>query len=66
VVSIIDRRAVEYLLDQDGQLVDVLGSEAYEDEHIAGAVNLPLAILPERVSRLDRDRPVIVYCFDSL
>jgi rhodanese-related sulfurtransferase len=66
VVSTIDRRAVEYLLEQDGQLVDVLGAEAYEKEHIAGAVNLPLATLAQRATRLDLNRPVIVYCFDSL
>ena len=66
VVSTIDRRAVEYLLEQDVQLVDVLGADAYAKEHIAGAVNLPLATIAERAGQLDGDRPVIVYCYDSL
>jgi hypothetical protein len=35
------------------------------DEHIAGAISIPLEELDERAPRLlDRGRPVIVYCYD--
>ena len=37
----------------------------YEEEHIAGAINLPLKELnPETARQLDRSRPAVVYCND--
>ena len=55
------------LLAAGAQLVEVLPSKEYAQAHLPGAINLPLASLHEPdVSRLDRDRPVIVYCWDSL
>ena len=61
----IDRNRVRELLAGGAQVVDVLPAEEFAAEHIAGAVNLPLKELTrETVSRLDRDRPVIVYCWD--
>jgi rhodanese-related sulfurtransferase len=53
------------LLDAGAQLVDVLPEAEYEEEHIAGAINIPLKQMSEdAVARLDRARPVIVYCWD--
>ncbi len=47
------------------QLVDVLPREEYEDEHLPGAINIPLKELNrETIARLNRDAPVIVYCHD--
>ena len=47
------------------QLVEVLPAEEYEDEHLPGAVNIPLKDFgPESVASLDRARPVVVYCYD--
>ncbi len=49
------------------QLVEVLPPKEYAQAHLPGALNLPLGSLHEpNVSVLDRDRPVIVYCWDSL
>jgi rhodanese-related sulfurtransferase len=62
----IDRDGVRALLERDGQLVEVLGASAYKKEHIPGAINIPLADLPEKAGRLRRAHPVIVYCADSL
>jgi rhodanese-related sulfurtransferase len=62
----IDRDQVQHLLEQDAQLVEVLPEAEYADEHLPGAINIPLkAIGAERVRRLERDRPVIAYCYDS-
>ena len=48
--------------DEAGQLVEVLPPSMFEDEHIEGAINIPLKDLDERTtSGLDKDRPVIVY-----
>ncbi len=48
--------------DEDAQLVEVLPPPEYEDEHIEGAISIPLKNLDrEADERLDRQRPVIVY-----
>jgi rhodanese-related sulfurtransferase len=61
----IARGEVRRLVAEGAQLVEVLPRESYERDHIAGAVSLPLKKLDaETARRLDRDRPVIVYCSD--
>jgi rhodanese-related sulfurtransferase len=53
------------LRDEEAQLVEVLPSSEYEDEHLPGAVNIPLRQLgAEARERLDPSRPVVVYCHD--
>ncbi len=48
--------------DEAAQLVEVLPPPMFEDEHIEGAINIPIKDLDqETTGRLDRDRPVIVY-----
>ncbi len=55
------------LLDEGAQLVEVLPLAEYAEEHLPGAINLPLKELDAgTAARLDRSRPVIVYCWDSL
>jgi rhodanese-related sulfurtransferase len=63
----LDRREVLRLLEQEGvQLVDVLPHEEYEEEHLPGALSLPLRTIDRDAQRvLDPARPVIVYCWDS-
>ncbi len=63
----ITREEVQRLVrDEAAQLVEVLPPAEYEEEHIAGAINIPLKRLDgESVSALDRARPVIVYCHDA-
>jgi rhodanese-related sulfurtransferase len=61
----VNREEVQELVAAGAQLVDVLSADEYAAEHIAGASNLPLKELNrETAARLDRDRPVIVYCWD--
>ena len=55
------------LLDRGAQVVEVLPGEDYAPAHLPGAVNLPLRELDEHhAAVLDRTRPVVVYCWDSL
>ncbi|MEO8745362.1 MAG: rhodanese-like domain-containing protein [Candidatus Dormiibacterota bacterium] len=62
----IDRDQVQQLLDRGAQLVEVLPADEYEEDHLVGAINLPLRRLDkEAVDTLDRTRPVIVYCWDT-
>ena len=59
----IAREKVQRLMKEEAaQLVEVLPSQEYRDEHIAGAINLPLKRLNrETTSHLDKVRPIIVY-----
>jgi rhodanese-related sulfurtransferase len=63
----IDRHEVQRLLaDEHAQLVEVLPEAEFEDEHLPGAINIPLKQLDaDGVQQLERGRPVIVYCYDS-
>lgn len=63
--TVIDRKAVQRLLAEGAQLVDVLPPEEYAAEHIPGAINIPLKLLNrDTAGRLDPIRPVIAYCHD--
>lgn len=62
----IDRDDVQRLVrEEDAQLVEVLPADEFEDEHLPGAINVPLKTLDaQSTASLDRQRPVIVYCND--
>jgi len=54
------------MLAAGAQLVDVLPVEEYANEHLRGAVNIPLRELERRAPvELDSTRPVIVYCWGA-
>ena len=63
----IDRDHLRRLVDSATQLVEVLPAAEYAEEHLPGAVNVPLKQLDGRTVRvLDATRPVVVYCWDAL
>jgi rhodanese-related sulfurtransferase len=63
----VDRDRVVDLVEGGAQLVEVLPQDEYDEEHLPDAVHLPLKSLdPVAASVLDRARPVVVYCWDSL
>src|SRR3954470_4562284 len=65
--SRIEIDALRELLDEGAQLVEVLPAEEYEEEHLPGAINIPLKELDaETTAGLDKRKPVIVYCWDYL
>jgi phage shock protein E len=62
----IGRDELRNQLDRGAQLVEVLPAEEYEDEHLPGAISIPLRRIDrEAPERLDPARPVVVYCWDS-
>jgi rhodanese-related sulfurtransferase len=62
----IDRDGVRQLADQGAQLVEVLPASEYAEDHLPGAISLPLRRLEQQATQvLDRQRPVVVYCWDS-
>jgi rhodanese-related sulfurtransferase len=62
----IRRDEVRKLVDRGAQLVEVLPSPEYEEDHLPGAIHLPLRQIEARAAEvLDRNRAVIVYCWDT-
>jgi rhodanese-related sulfurtransferase len=67
VVMRVTAGRVEELIAAGAQLVEVLPRPEFEEQHLTGAVNIPLKELDaEAVAGLDRGTPVIVYCWDSI
>jgi rhodanese-related sulfurtransferase/CBS domain-containing protein len=61
------RDDVRKLREDRALLVEVLPREEYEEEHLPGAINIPLRELTrETTVQLRHDAPVIVYCHDYL
>ena len=62
----IDREQVRRFMAQRAQIVDVLPPREYSEDHLPGAINLPLRKIESHATQvLDPGRPVIVYCWDS-
>jgi len=62
----IDRDGVRRLAAQGAQLVEILPASEYAEDHLPGAINLPLGQLEQHARTvLDPGRPVVVYCWDS-
>jgi rhodanese-related sulfurtransferase len=58
---------LDRLLAGGAQVAEALPEEDYRKAHLPGAISLPLRELTaERAEALDRGRPVVVYCWDSL
>lgn len=61
----IDRAGVQRLSQHAAQIVDVLPAAEYQEQHLPGAISIPLTRLNATTAAvLHRDRPVIVYCWD--
>lgn len=54
------------LIDEGARLVEVLPAHEYEEEHLPGAINIPLKSLDERsAAQLGKGDPIVVYCWDD-
>jgi rhodanese-related sulfurtransferase len=63
----IDLAGLKRWLDRGSQLVEVMPREEYAEEHLPGALNIPLKEMDAAsVEQLDRRAPVVVYCYDCL
>ena len=62
----IRRDEVQELLGRGAQLVEVLPANEYREDHLPGAINVPLRQLEAQARDvLNPARPVIVYCWDT-
>jgi rhodanese-related sulfurtransferase/predicted transcriptional regulator len=46
----------------EAMVIDVRPSAEYDAGHIAGAVNIPIESLPDRLSQLPHDQEIVAYC----
>lgn len=61
----IDREQTVRLRGEGAHLLEVLPEREYAEEHLPGAINIPLKELNrESVSRLDPATPIVTYCWD--
>ena len=67
MVTRIDLKRLQELLADGAQLIEVLPRAEFAEEHLPGAISLPLKELDAATTAtLDRTRPVVVYCWDGL
>ncbi|MFB6296800.1 MAG: rhodanese-like domain-containing protein [Halobacteriales archaeon] len=52
----------EKLDDEDAQVVDIRGPEQFAEGHVPGAINIPMADLPNRVDEVEWSDDVTVVC----
>jgi rhodanese-related sulfurtransferase len=58
----LNREELAALMERGGQVVDVRTPKEFESGHVAGARNIPVQDLDDRMSELSKDAPVILYC----
>ena len=62
----ITREDVQRMTAEGAVLIDTLSESEYAEEHIAGAVNIPLKKLDRQATaHLAKDCALIVYCYDT-
>jgi hypothetical protein len=63
---ILDARTCSAWWPRVRNFVEVLPKEAFDEQHLPGAIHLPLRKIDAGVrSSLDPARPVVLYCWDS-
>ena len=66
MATLVERQEVQELVKAGAQLVEVLPAEEFAEDHLPGAVSHPLRQLDEEAPpQIDRNRAVIVYCWDA-
>jgi rhodanese-related sulfurtransferase len=62
----VDAWEARELLAAGVPVIDVLPASIYGQEHLPGAVNIPLETFePSQLAPYDNAAPLVVYCFDQ-
>ena len=54
------------LIRNGAQIIDVRTKGEYQSGHIKGSVNIPLQILQNNFSKINKDKPVITCCASGM
>ena len=52
----------QYVNKDDVQIVDVRGLTEYNAGHVAGAINVFVGTLPDQLSKISREKQVVIHC----
>jgi len=63
-IQIVEKETFQELMTQEVQLIDIRTPAEFEAGFIGSAININYnaADFAEQISKLDRDKPVLVYC----
>lgn len=61
-ISSVHAQEVKYLEEEGYQVLDVRNNTEHELEHMAGAINIPLMDLVERLNELRKDGKYLIHC----
>lgn len=63
VADVIDIETFKTFLNkEDAQIVDVRGASEYKAGHADGAENVFVGTLPDNISKIDKNKQVVIYC----
>lgn len=64
MVREIDREELKGMMDSGESfvLINVLDSDAFEDEHICGSINIPMNQIKDADKLISKDETVVVHC----
>lgn len=65
MATLIDRARLQEMVNGGAQLIEVLPAKEYAEDHLPGAVSHPLRQLDKDSGQIDRNRQIIVYCWDA-
>jgi len=54
------------LVNKGAHIIDVRTKEEYQDGHINGSVNIPLQSLPNNLSKIKKNKPIITCCASGM
>jgi len=54
------------LLDKGAQLIDVRTPGEFKQGHLKGAINIPLQTLEDNLSKIKKDKALIMYCASGM
>jgi len=54
------------LIAAGGQLIDVRTPGEYKQGHLKGAINIPLQTLEDNLSKIKKDKTLIMYCASGM
>jgi phage shock protein E len=54
------------IVNNGGQLIDVRSSNEFDRGALKNAVNIPLETIPHHADKIDRDKPVMLYCVSGM
>lgn len=51
--------------DKDHVIIDVRDADTYKKGHVVGAINVPATELDKHLSKLPKDKTLVLYCYND-